>query len=67
MATITVQQMAKRIEALEQSVDRLAAQLEYQQAVEGIRRGLDSVARRDGISAAKAITHLNRLRRTQRI
>ncbi|HEV7300196.1 MAG TPA: hypothetical protein VGN72_12575 [Tepidisphaeraceae bacterium] len=62
MATVTVKQMVERIEALEQTVDRLAEQLDYQQAVEGIRRGLESVERGEGITARKATTQLRRLR-----
>lgn len=62
MATVTVKQLAERIQTLERSVDRLADQLDYQQAVEGIRRGIESVERGEGIPAKKLIAHLNRLR-----
>jgi transposase len=62
--TMTSAEMAKRIEALEQTVDRLADQLEYQQAVEGIRRGLESAARSEGISWSKARSHLAQLQKT---
>ena len=64
MPTVTVKQLAERIESLEQSVARLAEQLDYQQAVEGIRRGLESVERGEGIPAKQMIAHLNRLRKS---
>jgi predicted transcriptional regulator len=65
MATVTVKQLAERIETLEQSVERLADQLDYQQAVEGIRRGLESVDKGEGIPAKKMIAHLNHLRKAR--
>jgi predicted transcriptional regulator len=56
----TITEMAKRIVALEKTVDRLADQIDYQQAVEGIRRGLESMDRGEGETAKKVSARLHR-------
>jgi hypothetical protein len=57
---MTLAQMAKRIEALEKDVRQLSELVDYQQAVEGIRRGLESADRGEGEVAAKAFGRLRR-------
>jgi predicted transcriptional regulator len=57
-ATMSTIQIEKRIEALERTVEHLARTLEYQQAVDGIRRGLESAARGEGVPARSAFARL---------
>ena len=57
---MTMAQVHKRLAALERKIDHLQEAIEYQQAVEGIRRGLESADRREGIPAAKAFASIRR-------
>ena len=57
---MTLGQIAKRLTALEKQIGSLQNQLDYQQAVEGIRRGLDSVDRGEGEPVRKAFAKIRR-------
>jgi len=57
---MTMAQVAKRLAAVEKRLGDLQQSLEYQQAVEGIRRGLQSVDRGEGVSARKVFSELRR-------
>jgi hypothetical protein len=63
---MTMAQVTKRLAALERKIDHLTHAMEYQQAVEGIRRGLDSADRGEGVPAAKAFTSIRRKYRAPR-
>lgn len=64
---MTLSQVERRLEALEKQVGDLRDALEYQQAVEGIRRGLESADREKGEGAAAAFARIRRkYRRTKR-
>ena len=57
---MTLAQVEKRLVALEKRLGRLQETLDYQQAVEGIRRGLESADRGEGIAVGKAFADLRR-------
>ena len=57
---MTLSQMQKRLTALERRIGELHRALEYQQAVEGIRRGLESVERGEGESVRMAFARIRR-------
>jgi hypothetical protein len=64
---MTLSQVERRLEALEKQVGDLRQALEYQQAVEGIRRGLESANRGEGESAGAAFARIRgKYRRTKR-
>ena len=63
---MTLNQVQKRLAVLEQKIDDLRETIEYQQAVEGIRRGLASVDRGEGIPASKVFASIRRERRSTR-
>ena len=64
---MTLSQVERRLEALEKQVGDLRQALEYQQAVEGIRRGLESANRGEGESVGAAFARIRRkYRRTKR-
>ena len=60
---MTLSQVERRLEALEKQVGDLRQQLDYQQAVEGIRRGLESAARGEGESARATFAAIRRKHR----
>jgi hypothetical protein len=53
-------QVEKRLASLEKQLGTLRQSLEHQQAVEGIRRGLESADRGEGIPIDRAFRHLRR-------
>ena len=57
---MTLIQMEKRLAAVEKRLGRLQQSLDYSQAVEGIRRGLESGDRGEGIPVDKAFRALRR-------
>jgi hypothetical protein len=57
---MTLSQVERRLEALEKQVGDLRQALEYQQAVEGIRRGLESADREKGEGAAVTFAQIRR-------
>jgi len=57
---MTLAQVEKRLVALERRLGDLQETLEYQQAVDGIRRGLESADRGEGESVTKAFGDLRR-------
>lgn len=63
---MTLAQVQKRLTALEQKLDDLRETIEYQQAVEGIRRGLESVERGEGIPTGKVFAAIRREARSSR-
>ena len=63
---MTMAQMQRRLNVLERKVGSLETALEYQQAVEGIRRGLESVQRGEGEPARKVFAEIRRNGRARR-
>ena len=63
---MTLAQVQKRLSVLERKIDDLRETIEYQQAVEGIRRGLDSVDQREGTPARKVFAAIRREHRMPR-
>jgi BMFP domain-containing protein YqiC len=57
---MTLTTIEKRIVQLEQTVREMQQSLDYQAAVEGIRRGLDSVHRGEGESAKQVFARIRR-------
>ena len=57
---MTMSQVVKRLSAVEKSLSELRDQLEYERAVEGIRRGLASADRGEGEPARRVFTALRR-------
>lgn len=57
---MTMAQVEKRLLALEKRLGRLQETLDYQRAVKGIRRGLESAERGEGVSVGKAFGDLRR-------
>jgi hypothetical protein len=57
---MTLAQVEKRLVALEKRMGRLQETLDYQQAVEGIRRGLESADSSEGNSVTKTFADLRR-------
>lgn len=57
---MTMAQVEKRLLALEKRLGRLQETLDYQRAVEGIRRGLESAERGEGVSVGEAFGDLRR-------
>jgi hypothetical protein len=63
---MTLAQVQKRLTVLERKIDDLRETIEYQQAVEGIRRGLESVERGEGTPTGKAFAAIRRVPRSSR-
>jgi hypothetical protein len=63
---MTTAQLARRVEALEKNVERLTALVDYQQAVDGIRRGLESADQGEGEPASKSFARLRRKHRVRK-
>ena len=63
---MTLAQVQKRLTVLERKIDDLRETIEYQQAVEGIRRGLESVERGEGTPTRKAFAAIRRVPRSSR-
>lgn len=51
---MTLGQIDKRLSALERQIGSLQRQLDYQHAVDGIRHGLESAERHEGIAVGNA-------------
>jgi hypothetical protein len=58
--------MQKRLTALERRIGELHRALEYQHAVEGIRRGLESIERGKGEPAHVALARIRRRHKVAR-
>ena len=63
---MTMIQLQRRLDSLEQKIGSLETRLEYQQAIEGIRRGLESVQRGEGKPARKVFAEIRRNARRRR-
>jgi hypothetical protein len=57
---MTMIHVQKRLAAIEKELSELRATLEYQRAVEGIRRGLESADRGEGAPARQVFNQLRR-------
>jgi hypothetical protein len=57
---MTVAQLVKRLSAVEKSLSQLRKQWDYDRAVEGIRRGLESADRGEGEPARRTFANLRR-------
>ncbi len=63
---MTISQVEKRLAALEREVVNLRETIEYQQAVQGIRRGLISADRGEGDTPARVFARIRRKQRRQK-
>jgi hypothetical protein len=63
---MTLAQMHRRLAALEKQVDLLQEALEYERAVEGIRKGLESADRGEGASVKRTFAFIRRKHRVGR-
>jgi hypothetical protein len=57
---MTMSQLVKRLSAVEKSLSDLRDHLDYERAVEGIRRGLESADRGEGEPARRTFARLRR-------
>lgn len=57
---MTLAQVQKRLSKLEDTVDRLVAELDYRQSIEAIREGLESADRGEGEPAEKVFGRLRK-------
>jgi hypothetical protein len=57
---MTLAQLERRVKQLEQQVGDLRLALDYRQAVDGIRRGLESADRGEGEPVKKAFADIRR-------
>lgn len=60
---MTMTQMKKKIESLEKRLTEMQASIEYQSAVDGIRRGIESMESKQGKPAADVFAQLRRKHR----
>jgi hypothetical protein len=58
---MTLIQMKRRIESLEKQLSEVQRTIEYQQAVEGIRRGLESMNAGAGKPAKSVLSEIRRI------
>jgi len=61
---MTVAQLVRRLDAVEKSLSDLRQQWDYERAVEGIRRGLESADRGEGEPARRVFAQLRRKYKT---
>ena len=57
---MTLAQVQKRLDRLEQTVDRLVEELDYRDAVKAIQEGIESADRGEGESAKKVFSRIRR-------
>lgn len=57
---MTLAQVQKRLSKLEDTVDRLVAELDYRQSIDAIRQGLESADRGEGEPADKVFRRLRK-------
>lgn len=63
---MTLTQVSKKIDALQSQVNQLRQDLDYELAVEGIRRGLASADRGEGMPVKAAFDQIRRKHKPRR-